>query len=210
MNKMPYTLNNKHQINLMDYLGNSFMHEIIPLWARSSNVDPTKSYNQVLVKGKQFLLLIRHPPCYPCSQEVVCRSLYRWYRDIVYNVWVNILGLSWLSYMTSNLTLSSVDCHDGCHLYLYMLKRATCSVYYSNLRQRWTFHTYLLCKQLLCIDPHSNDRHLQFVVAHRMCLVFHFHGLLYPYKDIRYYSVKKNWKCEDAKGRGESKGNWVK
>ena len=37
---------------------------------KMSNTGPTKTWwwTQVLTKGKQFLLLIRHPSCYPCSQ----------------------------------------------------------------------------------------------------------------------------------------------
>jgi hypothetical protein len=38
-------------------------------WAKKmSNTDPTK--NQILAKGKQFLPLIRHPPCYSYIQDV--------------------------------------------------------------------------------------------------------------------------------------------
>jgi len=42
------------------------------------------------------------------------------------------------------------------------------------------------------VHPHSDDRQLQYIVAHRMCLLFYFQELRYPYNDIRHDSVKSN------------------
>jgi hypothetical protein len=117
-------------------------------------------------------------------------------QDMVYNLWVIILGFSCLSYMTYNLTLSSLDWPDGGNFYLYILKTATCSIYYSNWRQRGSFYTYLLCKQLLCIYPQSNDRHLQYIVAHIMRQVLYAKEIRYPYNYIGHNPVKGKLKMQ--------------
>jgi hypothetical protein len=117
-------------------------------------------------------------------------------QDMVYNLWVIILGFSCLSYMTYNLTLSSLDWPDGGNFYLYILKTATCSIYYSNWRQRGSFYTYMLYTKILCIYPHSNDRHLQYIVAHRMRQALYAKEKRYPCNYIRHHPVKSNGKLK--------------
>ena len=74
-------------------------------------------------------------------------------------------------------------------------------------QQRGWLYTYLLSKQLLRLFPHSNDLHLQYTDAHKMCLVFYFQKLHYPCKDIFYHSRNEAMKNEDVNGRGKSKDN---
>jgi hypothetical protein len=62
----------------------------------------------------------------------------------------------------------------------------------SNKKQELiTLYKQLVLTQLLRMHPYSNDRHFQYIVAHRMCLAFPFHRLLNPKKDICYNGVKR-------------------